>query len=463
MNDGNERRWVLAVVMVSAFLAPFMMSALNVALPVMARQLALDTATMGWVVTSYILAAAVALLPLGRLADIHGRRRVFQLGMVVYTIGTLACACAPGAAPLIAARVVSGAGAAMGFATGMAILTAMAPPAERGRALGWNIAAVYLGLSLGPFLGGVIARQLGWRWIFGLSAVGSLAASVVTALKLKREWAEARGARFDHVGALLYGAALVAFIYGLPLLPSTRGTVFVAASLGGTDLFAAWERRSASPVLDPRLFTRNPAFALASLAALINYSATAAVGYLLSLYLQYVKHLSPQQAGLVLMAQPVVMAVFTPLTGRLSDRKDPGWLASWGMVMAVAGLTAFCFLGERTPLAYVVAWLCVLGFGFALFSSPNTNAIMSAVERRHYGVASSAVACMRMIGQSVSMGIVMLTMALLTGRTIAPDDHAPLLLAMRVSLAICAGVCLAGVAASAARVKRPAAEPAVTP
>ena len=448
----TERAIALSVVVLSSFLVPFMLSALNVALPAIGAEFAMDAVALGWVVTAFVLAAAVCMLPAGRIADIYGRKEVFLWGLIVYTLGALCSAVAPSVLVLIVSRLVNGAGAAMVFATGTAILMSIVAPAARGRALGWNVAAVYLGLSLGPFIGGLIAHAFGWRWIFGLNALAGAVATAFTLWKLKDEWAEACGERMDTGGALLYAVALVALMYGLSRLPQALGAALFSAGVLGLLLFARWERRCASPVFDFTVFSRNTVFTLSSLAALINYAATAAVGFLLSLYLQYAQRLTARDAGLVLVAQPLVMAVVSPLAGRWSDRIDPGKLASLGMALTVAGLAALCGLQAHTHLGFVLADLGLLGLGFGLFSSPNTNAIMSSVAPKFYGIASSTVSTMRLIGQMLSMAIVMLIMTLHLGHApITAGNLDAFLHSSRIAFAVFAVLCALGVAASAVR------------
>ena len=452
VNNGTSKGIVLLVAATASFLTPFMGSAVNVALPIIGREFAMDAVSLSWVATAYLLAAAVFLVPLGRLADIHGRKRIFAAGIAVYTSSSLLAAASNSGPLLIVARVVEGTGGAMIFGTGTAILMSVFPQQERGRALGINVASVYLGLSLGPSLGGFLTQQWGWRSLFLINVpLGTLILALVL-WKLKGEWAEARGEPFDLVGSLIYGLALVSLMLGFSRLPGTVGVVLVLAGMAGIGLFGLWEIRTASPVLDVRLFRGNRTFTFSSLAALISYSATSGVGFLLSLYLQYIKGMSPREAGLVLIAQPVMQALFSPLAGRLSDRVEPRVVASTGMGLTVIGLFTLIRLGETSSLGSIVVSLVLLGLGFALFSSPNTNAIMSSVERRFYGVASGMVGTMRLVGQMSSMGIVMLVFALIIGQVqITPEQYPLFLKSMRTDFIILPVLSLAGVFASLAR------------
>jgi EmrB/QacA subfamily drug resistance transporter len=448
------KRTATIVAAMSSFLAPFMTSSVNIAMPAIGREFSMDTVLLGWIATAYLLAAAMFLVPFGKLADMHGRKRVFAYGMGLNTLASLLCALAPSAAVLIGSRVLQGIGSAMVFGTGVAILTSVFPPGERGRALGLNVAATYTGLSLGPFLGGLLTQNLGWRSLFLINVPLGLVVVVLVLWRLKGEWAGAAGESFDWIGSAIYGVSLVATMYGLALLPDIVGAWVLLGGLAGIVVFVWWETRVESPILNMGLFASNRVFAFSNLAALINYSATFAIGFMLSLYLQYVKGLSPQSAGLVLVAQPVMMAVFSPLTGRLSDRIEVQTLASTGMGLMVVSLSLLAFLGAETPLGYVVAYQVILGLGYALFSSPNVNAIMSSVEGRTLGVASATLGTMRLIGQMLSMGVATLILAIFVGKVqIGPEHYGAFLTSLKTAFLLFAVLCFGGVFASLARGK----------
>ncbi len=454
----------MAVAAVASFLTPFSGSATNVALPSLARDFALDAVSLSWVGMAYLLAAAVALVPLGRLADIHGRKQVFTWGVLTYAAASLACALAPTGTLLLAARVLQGLGGAAIFGTNVAILTSVLPPGRRGAALGLNVASVYLGLSLGPFLGGLLTDLLGWRSLFHLGAALGLGLALVVRRGLAGEWREARGEPFDRAGALLYAAGLLALMVGFSRLPAVRAAGLAAAGLALLCGFVAWERRIRHPLLPVELFLGNRVFALSNAAALVNYSATFAVGFLLSLHLQYVQGLSARAAGLVLVAQPAVMTLVSPFAGRLSDRCEARLVASAGMALTALGLGLLATLSATTPLGATVACLLVLGCGFGLFSSPNTNAVMAVVERHQYGVASAALGTMRLSGQMLSMAIATLLLALFVGPVaITPEKREPLGTAIRVACAVFCGLCVLGTFASLARGRRAPAAPRPDP
>ena len=331
----------------------------------------------------------------------------------------------------------------------------MFPASERGKAFGITVAAVYLGLSLGPFLGGFMTQYLGWRSIFLLNVPLALAVIALILWKLKGEWAPAKDETFDFTGSVIYIFSLASLIYGFSLLSKTSGAGLITAGVIGILFFIKWELKTKNPVLNMDLFRNNRVFAFSNLAALINYSATFAVGFLLSLYLQYAKELDPAQAGLILVSQPVVMTIFSPLAGRLSDKIEARIVASSGMALTFLSILFFIFLTEETAAGLIIINLIILGLGLAFFSSPNTNAAMSAVESKFYGVASATLGTMRLTGQMLGMGIAMLIFALYLGNVrITPENHSQFLASMKTAFTAFAVLCFIGILASLARGKK---------
>ena len=429
-----------------------MISAVNVALPAIQQEFAADAVALSWVATALLLAVAVFLIPMGRIGDIYGRKKVFTWGLAVYTLASLVGACSFSMPMLIASRVFQGFGAAMFVTTGMAILTSIFPAARRGRAIGFYVAAVYIGLSVGPFAGGLLTQHLGWRSIFIVVVPFGIASVWVTLTFLKGEWADARGEKFDVAGSLLYASSVFLLVYGASLLPRPLAVYLVATGAAALAVFVRLELHTPQPVFEVRLFSGNRLFAFSSLAALINYAATFAVTFLVSLYLQYIKGFDPSTAGTILVAQPLVMAIFSPLAGRWSDRIEPRLLASAGMALTALGLVLFVFLNHHTGKVYIIGTLLMLGFGFALFSSPNMNAIMGSVDKKYFGIASGTVAAMRLLGQMASMATAMVIFAVFIGHEqIAPANYDRFLASVRVSFVIFAAVCMVGICFSLAR------------
>lgn len=447
-----DRRSVLLVTTIGSFLTPFMGASINIALPSIGSEFAIDAILLSWITISFLLASAISLVPFGRLADIHGRKKVFIYGMMIYTFSSFLLTVANSAIILILLRILQGIGGAMIYSTAVAILTSAFPIEDRGKVLGINVASVYLGLSLGPFLGGFLTQNFGWRSIFFVNIPLGLFILLITKLKLKREWAEAKGERFDFIGSIIYGFTLLTIISGFSLLPSILGLSLILIGALGVLIFIKFETNLENPIFNFKLFKNNTVFTFSNLAALINYSATFAVSFLLSLYLQYIKGLNPQNAGLILIAQPFVQAIFSPLAGKLSDKIEPRIVASIGMGLTTIGLFILTFINERTILEFILINLIILGLGFALFSSPNTNAVMSSVDKRFYGVASATIGTMRLIGQVLSMGIVTLVFAIYMGRVqITFEYYQSFLNSIRIAFTIFTTLCFLGIFASLAR------------
>ena len=448
----NLKRNALLVSVLSSFLGPFVASSVTIALPRIGSDLSMDAISLSWVATAYLLSAAAFLVPVGRASDIYGRKKIFLWGMVLNNISSIFAVFSTSGPMLIFWRVIQGMAMSMIFGTGITIVTSVYPASERGKALGVVLTSVFVGLSAGPFIGGILVDYLGWKSIFLTNVVIGTVVLVVTLWKIKEEWAEAKGEKFDIIGSALYVGPFIAAMYGLTALPSIKGFSLLTGGLAGLFLFAVWELKVEHPVLEMRLFMKNRVFLFSNLAALINYSATFAITFLISLYLQYIKGLSPQAAGLILISQPSIQALLSTFAGKLSDRVEPRIIASAGMISLMIGLILFGFLNEDTEIYLVIANLLFLGFGLALFISPNTNAIMSSVDKKFYGVASGTMSTMRVIGQTLSMGIVMFMFTLFMGKVqITPEHYGHFLESVRVTFFIFTSLAFLGTFASLAR------------
>jgi EmrB/QacA subfamily drug resistance transporter len=454
-DEKSFKKSVLLVTAFAAFLTPFLSSAINLALPAIGKEFHTDAISLGWVVSSFILTSAIFLLPFGKLGDIVGRKKIFSSGILLYTISTFLIVFSWNIISLIILRIIQGFSGAMIFGTSLAIISSVFKEGERGRAMGINITATYFGLSSGPVIGGFLTEFLGWRSIFAFLVPFGIISLIMISRRIKTEWAEAHGENFDWRGSIIYGISLASFMYGFSKLPTFLGWILLATGIVFALGFLLFEKRTGTPVFDIRLILRNRVFAFSGIAALIHYSATSATGFFISLYLQYIKSFDARTAGLIMISQPVMMALLSPLAGKLSDKRNPGKIASFGMGLTAAGLILLCFINEDTPVISIILLLLMMGTGFGFFSSPNSNAIMSSVEKRHLGIASGVVGTMRMIGQMMSMGIAMMLLALYIGQQkITPATYHGLMHSMKTGFMIFSMLCILGIFASLARNNR---------
>ncbi len=417
---------IMAIVSVTSFMSTFLISSVSIALPAIEYSFHLDAVKLSWVVTAFLLATAMFLLPIGKWGDLKGIRLFFKLGVTLFTLSSIACGFSPSGFWLIFFRFIQGIGAAFTSTTGPAILVSAFLPKFRGRVIGIAVSSVYSGLAFGPFMGGILTELLGWRYIFFAASLLGVIMMLMTFGFLGKDEARPTGnSKLDMKGTLLYMLGLTSLVYGSTILPSKLGLILLASGTSALILFWIIESKSKLPVIETKLYTQNRLFAFSNLAALINYSATFAIIFLLSLYLQKIQHLMPREAGTILIAQPITMAIFSPLAGRLSDKIQTRYISSLGMFMCTIGLAAFALLSISTPIWVVVCLLIWVGLGFALFSSPNMSTIMGSVNKSQLGLASGSAATMRVIGQITSMTIATFFFAILFGKkavTAVSDD-----------------------------------------
>lgn len=455
----RAKRIALIVATFGSFMTPFDGSVVTLALPSIGKELGGDVVTLGWVATAYVLGLTVCVIPFGRLADIRGRGRIYSLGVALFTLASALCGLAPSLDILIAMRVVQGVAAAMMAGNSIALLASVFPAGERGKVLGINTATVYVGLSVGPSLGGLLVEHFGWRSVFYVNLPIGAVVILLALFKLKREPIDAKAAKLDPIGVIAYGLALFMIVLGLTLSEGRASILSMSLLLGGIaalGFFIVYERQAATPLLDLSLF-KNTAFACTVLTSLLNYSSVFGVGFIMSLYLQLVPGFSAAQAGLIMLAQPVMMALFSPLGGRLSDRVEPRIVSSIAMSVVAAAIFSLALLHAESPWWDTALRLTILGIGYAFFSSPNTNAAMSSVQRSQYGIAAAILSTMRFTGQAISLAVsTSVLSAHLGGIAVSRGAGAKLpadafMRGMRTALTILALICAAGIFTSLVR------------
>lgn len=443
------------VCVITSFLTTFMGSALNLSVPVMGEEFRVSAGEIGWVVTVYMLISAAFSVSFGRIADITARKRILVTGIATFTAASVMSVFSRNLPMVLAGRGTQGFGASMIFATNQAILISEFEAKDRGRVLGYATAATYLGLAMGPVLGGMLNHYFGWRSIFAISAVIALVILIEAVRKLPMRAHEGDRVPMDTVGSTLYILMILMFVYGLTAL--AEGGLPAMCLIAGALLAFAFvnkELKTEYPIIDIRLFSGNPAYAFSNIAAFLNYGATYATSYLLSIYFQVVRGYDSQITGLLLITSPVVMTILSPYAGRLSDRISPAKIATIGMTITALTLVILSFLQEDQSVYTVIAINAVSGIGFALFSSPNTNAIMSYVNKGDFAVASSVLATMRSLGQTFNMAIVTITVTLMLGEaTLMQAEPEAIMKVMKLLFLIGAGFSAAGIFFSVKRGK----------
>ncbi|OEC87676.1 MULTISPECIES: MFS transporter [Methanobacterium] len=444
---------ILLIATLASFLTPFMGTSLNVALPTISSELTVNAILLSWITTAFFLTSAMFAVPFGKIADIYGMKKIFTYGIVILTVASFLAAVATSAEFLIITRVVQGIGSAMIFVTGLAIITSIFPSKERGKAIGINITAVYVGLVMGPVLGGFLTQYLGWRSIFCFVVpLGLLVIALVLWKMNGKEWAACKGEKLDYWGSLLYILMLALILIGFSNITGTLGMTMVILGIVGFIGFVIWELKVENPVLEIKLFLNNRMFAFSNLATLISYMGLFAVGFLLSLYLQFIKGFDPNVTGLILVVQTAFMVIISPFAGRLSDKFDSGKLASLGMGIITIGLLIFAIITAETSVYVIILGLAILGIGVGIFSAPNTHTIMGSVERKYFGLASATVSTMRLLGQTFGMGLILAIFAVYVGAVQFNSQNYPeLLTSIQVAFSISVILSIIAVFASLAR------------
>lgn len=457
INPPISQTAIVIVVAAVQFLTPFMLSAVGVALPTIGREFAANAVHLGLIEMVYMLALVLFLLPIGRFADIHGRRKIFVAGASIITLATIALSMAQSIETFIVLRFFQGIGAAMITSTSLAILTSVIPQNRRGRAMGIVVSCVYLGLSAGPTLAGLMTTYLGWRWIFYAALPVEFAALILAQVKLKgSEWADAQGEQFDWRGSLLYMMALLGLILGVTHLKEWDMAGWLAgAGLLGMIGFMLVELKTTSPLIRIQEIIRNRTFAFSNIATWINYSVSFGVMFFFSIFLQTVKGLSPRDTGMLLVLQPLVQAIISPLAGRLADKYAPDKIATIGMSIGTIALWISSTISATSTLSMMRFVLILLGLGFGLFSSPNTAAVMASITPREYGMAASLLATMRSSGMLTSMTIITVILSFYLGNLpITVATGSAFISSMQTALLFFAVLSLVGIGFSIGRVAR---------
>jgi len=455
-NASASTTMILLTVCIAQFMVPFMLTAVGVALPSLGRDFDASAMQIGLVAQCYVLSLAMFMLPFGRLGDIIGQRIMFLMGLVVFTLFTLFLGYANDILTVIVLRFFQGLGAAMLLSGSMALVAAAYPPMQRARKIGLVAVFTYIGLSTGPVIGGYVTLHFGWRHIFLMPVPFGIAAILTCLFGMKEMEKNASGERMDWKGSLIYALCIGSIMIGASHVQQVGiGVPLLVAGVVGMGLFLVMESRNENPLLDVKLLSGNRFFTLSCLAALGNYAATFGIVFFMSLFLQYAKGLTAHEAGFILLLQPLMQVLTSPLAGRLAGRVTIAKLATVGMLISAAGLLLTALtIGVHAPLWLVSLELMLIGAGFGIFITPNTTAIMNSVERRQYGVASGMIGAMRTLGMATSLTTITLVFSLFLGDQAVTDANLPrFLLAMRTALVVFSAFSCLGVILSLSRGK----------
>ena len=403
-NDITVRRVALIVSATAAFIGAMNMNAVIVAIPVIGNQLEMKAVLLVWITNSVMFVSTILFIPFGRLADMFGRKKIFLFGFLVNAISGFLCATADTGTTLIIYRVIQGVAGAMTLGTSVALIISVFPIEQRGKALGINGAALYMGIASGPSLGGIFTQHLGWRSIFYIFGILCLLVVLLVIWKLKGEWVGVKDEKLDIPGMITITLSIGFFLGGFAYLPSITAIVMIVLGIAGMAIFIYIEQRTKFPVLDFEVFKGNRPFVFSNMAVTLNYIAAAAITFFASLYLQYIKGFSPQTAGFILLVQPFVITVFAILSGRLSDRIAPQLIASVGMLFTCISMVLLHTLNQTTALWFIIFCLALAGLSQGLFTTPNIHAIMSSVDTKYSGSASGIMSTTRGIGMVLGMG-----------------------------------------------------------
>jgi EmrB/QacA subfamily drug resistance transporter len=451
--------WTLWAVSFGLFMIMLDNTIVNVALPAIQRDLEIGISELEWVVTGYALTFAVLMLTGGKLADLYGRRRIFVVGLAIFTGASLACGLAPDAGFLIGARVVQGVGSALMNPATLSIIVATFPPRQRGMAIGVWAGVSAMALAIGPLLGGVIAEHLHWGWIFFINVPVGVLAIVVARLVIEESRDTSHEQRLDLPGLVSSAAGLFALTYALIEANSYGWTsprilaLFGVATVG-LAAFVFLESRQRLPMLDLSLF-RNSTFAGANLVMLLVALAMFGVFFFISLYVQNILHYSATEAGASFLPMTVLIVLVAPIAGKFSDRVGSRWLMGGGMILVATCLLLFAQLDQDSTFWNVLPGMIVGGLGMALAMTPTTAAAMGSVPTDKAGVGSAVLNSMRQVGGS--MGIAVMGAIVTASVTLPrgdPGSPAQFIDGLHQALYVASGVALAAAVVAVLTVRK---------
>lgn len=435
-NDKSMNFYLIIAVSLASFITAYTSNVSVIALPQIANYFNLSIILQNWVVNIFLLTIAVLSIPFGKLCSKWGLKKSFLISEAMFAVGAIGTILSINAAILFFFRVFQATASSAIFVTAVAMLVKAIPEEHRGKALGINIGAVYIGLSLSPFLGGSLTYNLGWQSIFLITIPIVLLIIAIILVKVPNEWKEGENDPIDYKGSIFYTIGIICFMYGFTILNELNGLFITIMGIIFLLCFALYELKVEYPIFDVKLF-KNHKFLSSNIASLISYVAIYGVTTILNYHFQYICGYTSQMTGIILVATPLTQSIITPQSGKLSDKVNPQKLAAFGMGLVTLALFILTFLNKNTPLWIVIIAMLLQGAGFGIFSSPNTNTIMSSVPIESTGMASASVSTMRVIGQTMAMGLLTVIFAFVIGDVvISPKVYSGLGLSCHYALVI---------------------------
>ena len=440
--------YVIFVAFITSFFAVFLSAGIVLGVPAIAAEFGMNNVFQNWIITLNALVIAIFTLPAGQISGKYGVKKSLIAGVSIYLLASIGTCLSFSTESFLIFRVFQGIGIAFSNVSAMAMVVQAVKPQNRGKALGFTVTGVYLAGSLSPVLCGFLVHNFGWRTMFYFVIPFLMLCIVLMIFKIPQEWKTYEDSKIDSLGYVIYGIGITLFIYGFTNLMNEFGAISIIVGTVLLIVFGYYELKVDSPAFNMNLF-KNMKFTSSNVAALCSYLAIASITTILNYHFQYVRGWNAQMSGMILIITPIIMAIIAPNAGKLSDRIHPQKLAAIGMGIATITLTILIFLDANTPLYLIVIAMILQGIGMGLFTTPNTNAIMSSVPPNETPNASAAQSAMRTMGQTISMGLLTLVFAWIMGDLILSSQYANLIVqCSQLICLICTILCIIAIFAS---------------
>ena len=452
INENNLGKYITFVVFFICVFSAYLSNVVSVALPEIARSLGMSNIIQNWTATIFLLVIAMFSIPFGKLSGKWGLKKSVKISLILMIIGSIGSALANSQYILLFFRAFQGIGGALLNVASIALIGAAVPAEKRGTALGISIAGVYIGISFAPVIGGILTYNFGWESIFSIT-VPFLIIAYILMLAIKDEWNDFTSESLDKLGCGVYAIGIMLFIFGFTSLNDLIGIISLIVGAILLIGFTIIELKVENPVFNVRLF-KNKKFLSANIASLISYFATFVITFILNYHFQYIMGLDSQTSGIILIICPLMMTIVSPFSGRLSDKITPQILSAIGMTLVTIAIGILCFLDKNTSILVISISMFLQGVGFGIFSSPNTNAIMGNVPKEETPSASASLSAVRVIGQTMSLGMLTVIFAIIMGNVPIIPKYYPLLMqSSQMACIIAVIACIIAILASLVGVK----------